>query len=356
MSDIFISYASVDRERARQLAGVLANEGWSVWWDRTIPPGRTFDQVIEQALQAARCVVVLWSRASSSSEWVKTEAAEGARKGILIPAFIEKVVIPLEFRRVQAADLSDWQGAPDHPELLTFLRSIRDLVEAGQTEPGVPAWNDGGSGRAMAPRVDPGVEQRVRPRSGVMVGGKSAWTSVRIALIAGLLGLLMLGGFVVVRLINSQNGAAINQGERRTTAEGGGARPPSDAPPSRSILAAPAPVEPACGSVIPADQPMALVWRPVDGASTYSVEMDCLGCEGSQSGWSSQSGSPWHVRQHLGLRSPIYNTSDIHPRIRQSRARAVRWRVWAVDPDGRDGEKSAWCQIAFVGSPPRPRP
>ena len=59
MADIFISYASADRERARQLAAVLASQGWSVWWDRTIPPGRTFDQVIEQALQAARCVVVL---------------------------------------------------------------------------------------------------------------------------------------------------------------------------------------------------------------------------------------------------------------------------------------------------------
>jgi hypothetical protein len=32
-----------------------------VWWDRTILPGRTFDQVIEEALAATRCMIVVWS-------------------------------------------------------------------------------------------------------------------------------------------------------------------------------------------------------------------------------------------------------------------------------------------------------
>jgi hypothetical protein len=69
MSDIFISYASADRERARLLADALAQKGWSVWWDRTIPPGEEFDQVIEEALDAAKCVVVLWSKTSTASSW-----------------------------------------------------------------------------------------------------------------------------------------------------------------------------------------------------------------------------------------------------------------------------------------------
>jgi len=59
MSDIFISYASADRETAERLAGVLADEGWSVWWDRTIPPGKSFAKMIEEALKASSCVVVL---------------------------------------------------------------------------------------------------------------------------------------------------------------------------------------------------------------------------------------------------------------------------------------------------------
>src|SRR5215472_14103178 len=67
--DIFISYASADRPHAQALATALHGRGWSVWWDRTIPPGKSFDVVIEAALNAAKCVIVLWSPASVTSEW-----------------------------------------------------------------------------------------------------------------------------------------------------------------------------------------------------------------------------------------------------------------------------------------------
>jgi hypothetical protein len=124
MSDIFISYARGDRPRARLLAEALLQHGWSVWWDRDIPPGQSFDVVIESALESARCVVVLWSGESVASDWVKTEAAEGARRGILVPALIEDVRLPLEFRRIQAANLSDWQGPTPRPEFDQFLRAV----------------------------------------------------------------------------------------------------------------------------------------------------------------------------------------------------------------------------------------
>ena len=103
MSDIFLSYATGDRPRTRLLVEALESQGWSVWWDRTIAPGRTFDSVIEKSLAEARCVVVLWSKASVSSDWVKTEAAEAARRRVLVPVLIDEVTVPLEFRRVQAA-------------------------------------------------------------------------------------------------------------------------------------------------------------------------------------------------------------------------------------------------------------
>jgi TIR domain len=129
MSDIFVSYASADRERAQLLAEALAREGWAVWWDRTIPPGKEFDQVIEEALDSAKCVIVLWSRTSTASSWVKTEAAEAMRRKILVPALIDDVKIPLEFRRLQAADLSQWEGEHSHPELEKFFRSIEANIK-----------------------------------------------------------------------------------------------------------------------------------------------------------------------------------------------------------------------------------
>jgi TIR domain len=77
VSDIFISYAREDLRRAKQLAEAFEAQGWSVFWDRYIPPGETWHAVIDRELQAARCVVVAWSKASIQSGWVYEEADEG---------------------------------------------------------------------------------------------------------------------------------------------------------------------------------------------------------------------------------------------------------------------------------------
>ncbi len=128
MSDIFISYASADRQQAETLAQGLKAQGWTVWWDRTIPAGRTFDEVIEEALDAAKGVIVLWSEKSVKSSWVRTEAQEGADRNILIPVLIEKVRIPLAFRRIQAANLIGWDGSYTESSFQELLGDIAALL------------------------------------------------------------------------------------------------------------------------------------------------------------------------------------------------------------------------------------
>ena len=110
MADVFLSYANEDREIAEKLANLLEKRGWSVWWDRRIVVGAVFDEVIERELEEAKSVIVLWSKHSIKSEWVKNEAAVASERGVLVPARIENIPPPLEFRRKQTVDLIEWTG------------------------------------------------------------------------------------------------------------------------------------------------------------------------------------------------------------------------------------------------------
>jgi hypothetical protein len=130
-------------------------------------------------------------------------------------------------------------------------------------------------------------------------------------------------------------------------------------PPQVSGLEAPIPEQPACASVIkmPEDgSSLTLAWGRVNGASTYTVEADCFGCGQFPDNWYSLAGQPWHVRRGLGLRSPIYSSSGssgLLEKLYGEGGRSLRWRVWAVDPQGGEGQKSNWCQISFAGDRPR---
>jgi formylglycine-generating enzyme required for sulfatase activity len=129
MADIFLSYAREDETRARALAAALGSRGWSVFWDRRIPHGRDFRTHIQQQLDSARCIVVLWSSASVKSQFVLDEATEGQNDGRLVPALIEAVRQPLGFRGLQAASLADWTGVgTSHDELERLVSSIGEIV------------------------------------------------------------------------------------------------------------------------------------------------------------------------------------------------------------------------------------
>ncbi len=138
MADVFISYAREDQESAKRLAGAIESRGWTVWWDRRIPAGKSYEDVIQQAIDDARCVIVLWTVKSVASEWVRNEAAEAARRKVLIPIRLEDVRVPLSFRHLQADDLLGWTSA----ELETCLDSIQAMIGAPAkraSEPPIPA-------------------------------------------------------------------------------------------------------------------------------------------------------------------------------------------------------------------------
>ena len=127
--DIFVSYSREDRARIERVVQLFQSSGYSVWWDSAISPGTRWDVEIERALKNARAVVAFWSRHSVQSAWVREEAEYGRARGVLIPVLLERVEIPLTFRRLHHIDVSDWDGEPSDPVAGRLLDAVKAVME-----------------------------------------------------------------------------------------------------------------------------------------------------------------------------------------------------------------------------------
>ena len=140
MSDIFISYAREDKEKAAEFARLSEQANWSVWWDRDLIPGDKFEEVIARELTEAKAVVVLWSETSVASGWVKDEARQGAESGALVPLLIDPVNLPLGFGEFHTSDFSDWDGSLTHAEAQSLMRRISGLLQKPSVSFRPSAW------------------------------------------------------------------------------------------------------------------------------------------------------------------------------------------------------------------------
>ena len=129
MADIFISYAKKDRKRVEPLAKTIEKQGWSVWWDPIIPTGKDFDDVIEEELSIARCIIVIWTKRSVKSKYVKGEAREALGRDILVPIEIESgIKPPFDFRSTQTLSLINWDGSDKLPEFQKLIDDVTGII------------------------------------------------------------------------------------------------------------------------------------------------------------------------------------------------------------------------------------
>jgi eukaryotic-like serine/threonine-protein kinase len=125
LPDVFVSYSRDDQTVARRFAEGLEREGLGVWWDQSLSPGEAFDQVTERALDEAKAVIVLWSKASVNSRWVRAEATQANANNRLLPVMIEACRRPIMFELTHTVDLSQWDGNTDDPAWQSFVASVR---------------------------------------------------------------------------------------------------------------------------------------------------------------------------------------------------------------------------------------
>ncbi len=127
MTDVFFSYSSKDRERVRPIRDALVAEGFDVFWDQEVPPGRNWDEWIRQHLDAARCAVVFWSEHSVKSDNVVHEATVAKNAGKLIPILLD----PIEANQFPMGHYTTqgvvWSAGGDTS---ASLRRLREEVEA----------------------------------------------------------------------------------------------------------------------------------------------------------------------------------------------------------------------------------
>ncbi len=111
MAHIFISYAREDKDLAQGLADLLDSEGFDVWWDAEIYIGQEFPDIIKEAIDDARYVVVLWSKRSIKSNWVLREARRGYGRGKLLPVNMDGLSwkeLPKEFGHIHTIEFQGW--------------------------------------------------------------------------------------------------------------------------------------------------------------------------------------------------------------------------------------------------------
>jgi hypothetical protein len=150
VADVFISYQSNDRPLAAKLAKQLEASGLSIWMDENLSGAREFHDQIARELRAAHVVLTIWSRTSSDSRWVYSEADEADKASKLVNVTIDGTTPPKPFDRLHCRNLAGWNGHAADERYIALLSDIRAV--AGRTSGDAPARGsaEGAAARAWA--------------------------------------------------------------------------------------------------------------------------------------------------------------------------------------------------------------
>jgi hypothetical protein len=131
MADLFLSYAHQDTKRAQTLAKLLEDAGLTVWWDRRMVAGDKIHDVIDEEIEKAKAVIVLWSPISVKSDWVRGEAQTAHELTKLVPIKIEECKLPINYRGIHTPEVYK-----NKAELNKLAQMLTDKYRAAQPLPG----------------------------------------------------------------------------------------------------------------------------------------------------------------------------------------------------------------------------
>jgi adenylate cyclase len=132
LADIFVSYASEDRDKVVPIVAQLESSGFSVWWDKNLRGGSVFSKEIEAEVQKAKAVLVIWTEHSIESQWVADEVELGRTAGKLVPIALDGTIPPIGFRQIQTIDFAGWTGSSADSAFQTLNEAISHLAGSPQ--------------------------------------------------------------------------------------------------------------------------------------------------------------------------------------------------------------------------------
>jgi len=139
MSQVFVSYSRKDSDAVEPMKQALRRAGFSVGPDAA-SAGDDFGEQLRRGLEAAQCVIVIWSKAAAESQWAQEEMRHAMRawsSGRLVLAALDDTPLPLGLRDISAIPL----GADSDACAKQLIEHAKAIVAAGEAreKPVAPA-------------------------------------------------------------------------------------------------------------------------------------------------------------------------------------------------------------------------
>jgi hypothetical protein len=127
---IFISHATEDRDFVRTLVEHLRQKGFETWHQLEMTVGGNYMSEIDVRLDSCKAGIVVWSRSSVTSEYVKAEANRLRERECLVPVYIEDCKPPIVFGLIQGIKCRNPRNLTTE-EVLALCEAIRKLLILG---------------------------------------------------------------------------------------------------------------------------------------------------------------------------------------------------------------------------------
>jgi hypothetical protein len=186
-SHIFICFSSKDEALAREVVDFLEAHGLKAWISlRDVLPGQNYQEAIVQAIEAAQCIVFLFSDSSAKSGEIRKELSIGG--GINVPVLPLRLspIAPTGALRYELATRQWIDIFPNKERALAKLvTTAKKIIDAPVSEEDDAALQ--GTGGDVAAPVAATARPRAKkprppPRAPIVASGSSEFEAIRAAL------------------------------------------------------------------------------------------------------------------------------------------------------------------------------